>query len=236
VLKDSKVYTCLIVDDDNLMRHILEHYIKQTPSLSLAASLNNGVDALEYILSHGNELDILFLDVEMPQMSGLQVLKTLPKRPTTILITSKRDFALDAFELEVADFILKPVEYTRFEKAVNKAIEAIQLVQKAEQQTDIFVKVNNKMVKIALDEILYIEALDDYILIHTDKQKHIVYSTMKAIDEKLGSDNLLRIHRSFIINLKHIEAIEDNSVIIRGHYIPVSKSHQDNFYSKIRKL
>lgn len=218
------------------MRRILEHYVTQTPLLCLAASLSTGPEALEYLLTNGEKVDILFLDVEMPGMNGLQVLKALPVRPTTILITSERDFALDAFDLEVADFILKPVEYARFSRAVNKVIENISVSPKHENNEDIFVKVNNKMVKIALDDIQYIEALSDYIVIVTEKHKHIVYSTMKSIDEKLESESLIRVHRSYIINLKKIEAIEDNSVIIKGTYIPISKSYQDEFYGRIRKL
>jgi two-component system LytT family response regulator len=233
---NNKVYNCLVVDDDNLAKTILIHFIKQYPSLSLVTSLSNGLEALDYLIAGEQAIDILFLDVEMPEMSGLQLLKALPTKPATILITSDRNFASDAFDLEVVDFIVKPVEYVRFTRAVDKVIETLSNLRKNANNQDIFMKVDNKMVKIVLDDILYIEALSDYIIVVTDKHKHIVYSTMKSIEEKLASESLLRVHRSYIINLKKVEAIEDNSVIIKGSYVPISKSYQEDFFRRIRKL
>ncbi|MES2732262.1 MAG: LytTR family DNA-binding domain-containing protein [Bacteroidota bacterium] len=233
---NNKVYNCLVVDDDNLAKTILIHFIKQYPSLSLITSLSNGLEALDYLIAGEQSIDILFLDVEMPEMSGLQLLKALPTKPATILITSDRNFASDAFDLEVVDFIVKPVEYVRFTRAVDKVIETLSSMRKNASDQDIFMKVDNKMVKIVLDDILYIEALSDYIIVVTDKHKHIVYSTMKSIEEKLASESLLRVHRSYIINLKKVEAIEDNSVIIKGSYVPISKSYQEDFFRRIRKL
>ena len=229
-------FSCLIVDDDESVRFILEHYIERNKQLELKASLSNGQAGLRYLL--GSPVDILFLDVEMPGMNGIDLLRQLPQMPTTILITSHEGFAVDAFALEVADYLVKPVEYARFEKAlqrVTKNLGGNTLSTKAGPE-ELFVKVNSKMVRLELSQVQYIEALSDYVIIVTDTHKHIVYSTMKAIAERLEGEQFMRIHRSYIVNLKHINTIEDNSVVIGGKYIPISKSYMDDFFGRINKL
>ncbi|SDL79198.1 DNA-binding response regulator, LytR/AlgR family [Catalinimonas alkaloidigena] len=229
-------FSCLIIDDDESVRFILEHYIERNKQLDLQASLSNGQEGLQYLLSH--PVDILFLDVEMPGMNGIDLLRQLPQMPETILITSHENFAVDAFALEVADYLVKPVEYARFEKAVQRVVKNLSgpAVHAKSGPEELFVKVNGKMVRLDLTQVQYIEALSDYVIIVTDAHKHIVYSTMKAIDERLSGDYFMRIHRSYIINLKHIDTIEDNSVVINGKYIPISKSYQDDFFGRINKL
>ncbi len=222
---------------------ILERHIKATPSLELVQAFNSSTEGLAWLLKN-DSIDILFLDVEMPEMTGIELLRTLPKKPHTILITSHKDFALQAFELQVSDYLLKPVDFTRFTQAVintTARMEAAQPQQAAAvaatvHPEEIFVKVDNKIIKLNLNNILFIEARGDYVVINTENKKHIVYTTMSAIDQKLPSDQFLRIHRSFIINLKKIELIEDDSVLMQDKYIPIGGSYQSKFYSRINKL
>ncbi|ALJ01576.1 hypothetical protein DC20_18570 [Rufibacter tibetensis] len=218
---------------------ILERHIKSTPSLELVQTFSSSVDGLAWLLKN-DHIDVLFLDVEMPEMTGLELLRTLPHKPETILITSHKDFALQAFELQVADYLLKPVDFTRFTQAVLNTTKKLQpqtsAVQATNQPDELFVKVDNKIIKLNLNNICFIEARGDYVVINTDTKKHIVYTTMSAIDQKLPVDQFLRIHRSFIINLKKIELIEDDSVFMQEKYIPIGGSYQSKFYSRINKL
>ncbi|AMM52976.1 hypothetical protein TH61_14840 [Rufibacter sp. DG15C] len=227
----------MVIDDDDLSRLILERHIQATPSLELIKSFNSSKEGLAWLLTN-DDVDILFLDVEMPEMSGLELLRTLPKKPHTILITSHKDFAIQAFELQVSDYLLKPVDFTRFTQAVINTVKKLESSNAiaAVQPDELFVKVDNKIIKVNLQSIAFIEARGDYVVINTDTKKHIVYTTMSAIDQKLPADQFMRIHRSFIINLKRIELIEDDSVFMQDKYIPIGGSYQSKFYGRINKL
>ncbi|WP_082893613.1 LytR/AlgR family response regulator transcription factor [Rufibacter ruber] len=246
-MKKETPYRAIIIDDDELSRMILERHIKATPSLELVKAFNSSTEGLAWLLQNEG-VDILFLDVEMPEMTGIDLLRTLPKKPQTILITSHKDFALQAFELQVSDYLLKPVDFTRFTQAVLNTTSKLEAVQSAQaalappaaaaaaQPDELFVKVDNKIIKLKYENISFIEARGDYVVINTENKKHIVYTTMSAIDQKLPAELFLRIHRSFIINLKKIEMIEDDSVFMQEKYIPIGGSYQSKFYSRINKL
>ncbi len=228
---------CLIIDDDESSRLILEHYIKKHSQLELLASLSNSTEGLQYIISTQG-IDLLFLDIEMPDLSGLQLLRALPKAPATILTTSRSDYALDAYDLAVLDYLVKPVDFARFSKSIAKIMEHLQphkaTVQ--EQEDHIFVKSAGKIVRLEFNSIFYIEALSDYVVIATSTQKHIVYSTLKGIEEKLPAEQFIRVHRSYIVNLNHVNVIEEGSIVLQGKLIPISKSYQDSFYARIKLL
>lgn len=237
---NANIYRCVVIDDDKSARTLLGRFIEMTASLTLEASFGDSVEGQQFLLENPT-IDILFLDIEMPDMSGIELLKTLPDLPETILTTSHTGFALDAFELDVTDYVIKPVEYGRFSQAVIKATKKLDLIQTkeafyAQNPEDLYVKVNNRMVKVRLDDILYIEALSDYVLIHTISDKLVVYSTLKAIGTKLKGERFMRIHRSYIINLRQIDAIEDNSVITHDKNIPISKSYRNEFFTRINRL
>ncbi|QHL86350.1 response regulator [Nibribacter ruber] len=238
-MKKDTTYRTIVIDDDDLSRLILERHIQATPSLELVKSFNSSKEGLVWLLKNDG-VDLLFLDVEMPEMSGLELLRTLPKKPHTILITSHKDFAVQAFELQVSDYLLKPVDFARFTQAVNNTVQKLEAssgaVLAAVQPDELFVKVDNKIIKVNLQNIAFIEARGDYVVINTDTKKHIVYTTMSAIDQKLPQDQFMRIHRSFIINLKRIELIEDDSVFMQDKYIPIGGSYQSKFYGRINKL
>lgn len=240
-MTSNPTFTCVIVDDDPINRLTLEHYISLTDTLSLEASLTDGLEGLNYFRA-GNQVDILFLDVQMPQLSGLELLRVLPNPPLVVLTTAHEDFAVDAFDLQVTDYLVKPFDYARFTRAVQRAQQqagnnAVVATSAGPVSSDLFVKVNSKMVRVNFDDVLFIEALSDYVVIVTNKQKHIVYTTLKAFAERLPFDHFLRVHRSYILNLHRVEAIENNMALMPGgQEVPISKSYQDIVFRKINRI
>ena len=240
--------TCAIIDDDEINRLTLEHYISLLPDLELSTSLADGLAGLAYFRD-GNRVDILFLDIEMPHLSGLELLRVLPDPPEVIITTARADFAVDAFELRVADYLVKPFEFARFTQAVQRvagrlrpssgtAGTATPAAAAAPANTDLFVKVNSKMVRINFDEVLYVEALSDYVNIVTPKQKYIVYTTLKNMETRLTPfPNYVRVHRSYLLNTQHIESIEDNTANLKGgHFVPIGKSYQEGFFKSLARI
>jgi DNA-binding LytR/AlgR family response regulator len=235
--------TCAIIDDDEINRLTLEHYIGLTPNLQLQASLADGIAGLAYF-REGNQVDVLFLDIEMPHLSGLDLLRALPNPPEVVITTARQDFAVDAFELRVTDYLVKPFEFARFTQAVQRvggrsgSASVPRPPADAAAATDLFVKVNSKMVRINFDEVLYVEALSDYVNIVTAKHKYIVYTTLKAMETRLGQfPNYVRVHRSYLLNTQHIESIEDNTANLKGgHFVPIGKSYQDGFFKSLQRI
>ena len=235
--------TCAIIDDDEINRLTLEHYIELTPNLKLMASLSDGIAGLTYF-REGNKVDVLFLDIEMPHLSGLELLRVLTDPPEVIITSARQDFAVDAFELRVTDYLVKPFEFGRFTQAVQRvqaragSASAAPAAPEVPASTDLFVKVNSRMVRVNFDEVLYVEALSDYVNIVTAKQKYIVYTTLKALENRLAQfPNFIRVHRSYLLNTQHIESIEDNTANLRGgHFVPIGKSYQEGFYKGLQRI
>jgi DNA-binding LytR/AlgR family response regulator len=236
--------TCAIIDDDEINRLTLEHYVELTPNLKLVASLADGLTGLTFF-REGNRVDVLFLDIEMPHLSGLDLLRVLPNPPEVIITTARQDFAVDAFALRVTDYLVKPFEFARFTQAVERVSSRVGNVAAATApaaemptRSDLFVKVNSRMVRINFDEVLYVEALSDYVNIVTDKHKYIVYTTLKALESRLAPyTNFVRVHRSYLLNTQHIESIEDNTANLHGgHFVPIGKSYQENFYKSLQRI
>jgi two-component system LytT family response regulator len=229
---------CIIVDDNEINRLTLEHLIDLTPELELVASLPGALETLEFFRG-GGRCDLILLDVEMPTLTGLELAKLLPKpAPAIVLVTTHRDFAVAAFELQVVDYLVKPVEFARFNQAITKVLaqRPVPAPKAAEPPTDLFVKVGTKTIKINFDEVLYIEALSTYSVLVTTTQKHIVYLTLKALSERLPFAHFVRVHRSYIVNVRRIEAIEDNMLKLGPHEVPVGKSYQEEFTRHLRSL
>ena len=236
--------TCIIVDDNEINRLTLEHLVDLTPELELVASLPGGLETLAFFRA-GGQCDLILLDVEMPTLTGLELAKLLPKpTPAIVLVTTHRDFAVAAFELQVVDYLVKPVEFARFSQAIAKvqaqrpaALPAARPAAKVpEPSADLFVKVGTKTIKINFDDVLYIEALSTYSVLVTTTQKHIVYLTLKALSERLPFAHFVRVHRSYIVNMHRIEAIEDNMLKLGPHEVPVGKSYQEEFTRQLRSL
>ncbi|MCU0445469.1 MAG: LytTR family DNA-binding domain-containing protein [Microscillaceae bacterium] len=230
--------TCMVVDDDEVSRSIITHFIKKTDYLELQFSCESAVEA-HNLLKKDPDLDIIFLDVEMPEMTGMELLQTLDDRTKNVILTTSREkYAVEAFEYDVSDYLVKPINYARFLKATAKVLKKV--TEEMDVPVDsnyLFVRVNHKIVKISPKDILYIEALSDYILIHTDKNRYIVHSTMKGIEEKLESfKSFTRIHRSYIVNLDHLESVQDINVVVNNKSIPIGRSYRNQFIERLNIL
>ncbi len=229
---------CIIIDDDLMSRRVLEEFVGRTEQLNLLNSYENAVDAIN-AFNTGEDVDLIFLDIEMPEMSGIDFLETLQNPPQIIIVSSKEKYALDAFNYDVTDYLLKPVSYSRFFKAINKA--NVRFKNKVDSKEDeIFIKKNSALVRLKYDEILWVEALENYVIFTTYSDKYTIHFTMKAIEQKLPSTMFTRVHRSFIVNTRSINLIEDNSVIIKtkegSKTIPIGKSYKDKLMGDINLM
>ncbi|MDX2301165.1 MAG: LytTR family DNA-binding domain-containing protein [Microscillaceae bacterium] len=235
----EKAINCMVVDDDKVSRSIIGHFINKTDYLHLSHTCESAIDA-HNILLKDHEIDILFLDIEMPEMTGMELLQTLKNTHLNIVFTTSREkYAVKAFEYNVQDYLVKPINYSRFLQATQKVLERIDSGNQVHENTPgfLFVRANHKIVKIDPKDIYYIEALSDYILIHTISQKFVVHSTMKGIEKKLESfKDFLRVHRSFIINVLHIDSVQDVNVSIHGKSIPIGRSYKNQFIDKLNVL
>ena len=229
--------TCLIVDDNDLSRLTLHKLAQQTGSLQVTGECKDAMEAHRNITA--NPPDLVLLDVEMPGMTGLELLKILPKKTLVILTTSNKQYAVEAFELNVVDYLVKPVTMPRLLQAIEKVREIIPRNDsevKEVQDDYLFIRDNNLLKKVRLDEILWIEAMGDYIKIRTPQQWHIVHTTLKAVEEKINSARLMRVHRSYIISLDKIDSIEEGVVNIANTPIPVAESNRSKLIQKIKLL
>lgn len=223
---------CIIVDDEKTSRRIIEQYILQTDFLTLIKSCSSAIEAANVL--RNEKIHLIFLDIEMPEMNGLEFMKTLEQKPQVILVTSFEKYAVEAFEYDVTDYILKPISCARFLRTVSKAKKIFETQQPNSPNVSyIFVKSESQLVKINTKEILCIEALADYVEIYTLKNKFIVHSTMKGIEKKLPANDFMRVHRSFIIRLDKIESIDENTVIIKDKLIPIGGSYRKKLMEQI---
>lgn len=229
---------CIIIDDDLMSRKIIEEFITRTDQLRLLASYENAVDAIN-AFGGDEDIDLIFLDIEMPEMSGIDFLETLTNPPQIIIISSKDKYALEAFNYDVTDYLLKPISYSRFFKSINKA--NVRFRNKVDsKENEIFIKKNAALVRLKYEDILWVEALENYVIFNTFNEKYTIHFTMKAVENKLPSSKFTRVHRSFIVNTSRINVIEDNSIIIKVHdgskSIPIGKSYKDNLLKDINLI
>ena len=231
-------YNCIIVDDDPASIKVIEHLVQQNQQLTLIGNAKDAMEATAYL--QNNQIDIVLLDIEMPGMSGLDFINTLREKPEIILVTSQKDYAIQAFEYEVTDYLLKPVSFQRFLKAINRATANI--TQKYQSETNnhqqessstIFVKEKNQFSRLDKDEILFVEAYGDYVNIYTSNQKYTIHSTMKNMEKKLDDNNFMRVHRSYIVNLDKIETFDETLVFIQRNMIPIGGSFKDKLIKRL---
>jgi len=227
----------VIVDDEPLALEILQTYIGQLDDVDLVASCQNAIEANKVLQTQ--EVDLIILDIQMPQITGIEFIKSLSNPPLVIFSTAYPEFAVEGFELEAIDYLVKPISLDRFLKAINRANEMLQVKKEGgkEEENFFFVKADKKLMKVAHDEILYIEGLKDYVIIKKIEGKIITLQTMKSLEEKLPKDTFLRIHRSYIINLTKINAVVGNMIEImvdgKTKHIPVGKSYRDQLHEII---
>ena len=227
---------CLIIDDEPLAINVIKNHIKEIDNLNVIDTFNSAIDALSFMKS--NTVDLLFLDINMPLLDGLDFIKSLDKKPMIIITTAYSEYAIKTYELEVLDYLMKPISFPRFLKAVNRAFKELNsnLTSnlKVAKRAHIFIKVDKKkMQKIYLDEILIIESLRDYLKITTISNKYIIHSTLSSFTEKLPSNNFIRIHRSFTIAIDKIEAVQGNSVEIDGVKYVIGRSYIEHVKNRI---
>ena len=229
---------CLIVDDDDVSRALIEHYVSQHEGLVLVASCPSAIEAANALQREA--IDLVFLDVEMPEMSGLDLLKSLHERPQIILVTSKERYALEAFDIGVTDYLHKPVSYARFLKAVQRACrqaeEATPTTPTGPQENHVFIKTGERLVKLDLTAVQWIEAQSDYMLIHTDTESHLIHSTMKKLEDQLPASDFARVHRSFIIRIDQIEDIENTTLVIGRKVVPIGASYKEKLFQRLKTL
>lgn len=240
---------CLIVDDEPLALDVVESYIRRIDGLELVGRCENALQAFEIL--QNKQIDLLFLDIQMPKLDGIEFIKTLSHPPRVIFTTAYRDYAIDAFNLDAVDYLLKPIPFTRFLKAVSKAFQHLNLVNQvtpvdttgnnpANINKDlnlsgmeyIFVRADKKMVKVYLHDITYIESLKDYVIIHVPDKRIVTKQKISYLEEKLPEEVFLRIHRSFLVSIPRIEAFSPNHVEIGGKELPIGRSYK-NVVSKI---
>ncbi len=232
---------CLIIDDEPLARALMRRHIEKLENFEIVAECSDAMKALQVI--HAHPVDLMFLDIQMPQITGLEFLRTLKNPPKTIITTAFREYALDGFELEVVDYLLKPVTFERFLKAVNKYYQAAQAETTAHtmgsftgssEGSYIYVKENKKVIKVNVSDILYIEGLSEYIKIHTVKKRIITKASLTQMEEKLPSGSFMRIHKSFIVNIGHIESFTATTIDVPGKELPIGRNYKDSVMNFIK--
>lgn len=230
---------CLVVDDEPLALDILEDYISKVPFLSLVKTTTSAIEGLSLV--QNDAIDLVFLDVQMPELTGIQFLKIINGKCDVILTTAYSQYALDGYELDVVDYLLKPIAFDRFYKAAQKALQNSNHAQLPSSESKIshkthdfiFVKTEHKIQKIYLDDILFIEGLKDYISIFTKTERIITLQNMKKMEESLPSKSFIRVHKSYIIALSKIESIERSRIQIGEKIIPIGDTYRDYFFKQI---
>ncbi|MCH2032505.1 MAG: LytTR family DNA-binding domain-containing protein [Tenacibaculum sp.] len=240
---------CIVIDDEKMSRTILKTLCAEFKDLTIVKEFSNSMEAFKFL--HSNEIDLIFLDIHMPGFTGLDFIKTLKNPPKVIFTSGDPKFAIDAFEFSfIVDYILKPVTADRFEKAIEKAKKLIYLEslekqkdtttnssqQEEDYTNDFYVNIDRRLVKIDLPTICYVQAKGDYIFVKTDDNEYEVHASLKKIEQKLPTSLFLKVHRSYIINVKKIIDIEDNSVLINKDVIPVSRSNRPDLMKRLDLL
>lgn len=225
---------CMIVDDEPLARDLMRSHIEKLENFEIVADCHNAMKALSVLRE--KHVDLIFLDIQMPQITGIEFLKTLKHPPKVIFTTAFREYAIEGFELDVVDYLLKPITFERFLKSVNKYYQMcqdqVQVVpstksEKVAEESFIYVKENKKVIKIYLSEIRYIEGFSEYIQIYTEKRKILTKTSMSLMETKLPAENFLRIHKSYIVPFNKIEAFTANTIEIHGKELPIGRNFKN---------
>lgn len=230
---------CIAIDDEPLALKQIASYVNKTPFLELKESFESPLEALTYLQE--NSIDLIFVDINMPDLNGVDFVKSLKNPPKIIFTTAYSEYALEGFKVDALDYLLKPIDYASFLKAANKAKEWFNLKQNSSEEIKsnddyLFIKSEYKIVRIKLEDVTYIEGMREYIRIHLTNEKPIMtLLSMKAMEAQLANKNFMRVHRSFIVNLHKITTIERNRIVFDKVYIPVSEQHKEKFQEFIEK-
>ena len=227
---------CLVVDDEPIARQGMLEYIEQVEFLNAATVCKNAIEASSAL--ENQKIDLVFLDIQMPKISGIDFLKNLQDPPPVIFTTAFPEYAIEGYELNILDYLLKPISFERFFKAVIKAQAYINSKSKQGEiaaEPYFFIKSNLKIEKIFIDDILYVEALSNYIILHTKNKKHVVYMSFKGIESQLPRHLFLKIHKSFIVAVSAIQTIDNNELILADQILPISKSYRQSLMDRVEK-
>jgi DNA-binding LytR/AlgR family response regulator len=221
-----------------MARMALKQLVSQLPALELVAECSDATEALTSL--NNISIDLLLLDIEMPDMTGLDLIKKLGNnKPLIIFTTAKKDYAVEAFELNVVDYLVKPIAFQRFRQAIEKAQETLDSNKeevKVEEQAFVFVKDNGVLKRISIEDILFLEAMGDYVKVHTPQKFHVVHATLKSIEEKLPASKFIRVHRSYIVAINKIDYIQEGTISIGKTTIPVADTHKSNLNKRLNLL
>lgn len=231
---------CVIIDDEPLAREGIANYVREIDFLHLTATCKNPVELMKILDEH--PVDLIFLDIQMPKMNGIDFLKIVQKPPIVIITTAFPTYALEGFQLNVLDYLLKPITFDRFFKSANKAKDYYQLLTKptppelqqtGRQADDFFIKSGSKYEKICFDDILYIAAMQNYITIYTKKGKYVTLLYLKNLEQQLDPKSFIRVHKSYIVSISKIEGIEGNEIFIQSHRIPISRNYHEQVIEQV---
>lgn len=228
---------CVTIDDEPLARECIANYVREVDFLQLVGVGNNPI-ALSELLDK-NTVDLIFLDIQMPIMNGIDYLKSATNRPMVILTTAFPSYALEGYQLDVIDYLLKPITFNRFFQAVNKAKQQYSLTQKQELSTSepnekaFFIKCDHKYEKIYIEDILFVQAMQNYVTIYTEKGKYTTLLYLKNVEQNLDSQQFVRVHKSYIIAIQKVETIEDNEILIQSFRIPISRNYKEMVLNKV---
>lgn len=225
---------CIIVDDEPLARSFLERFCQKQGNLEVMGSFPDSEAALTYLSS--NEIDILFLDVEMPGATGFELLDKLMYMPKVVLTTSKTDYAFNAFQYNVTDYLKKPISFSRFQESLIKITDSLNNTTVETNKEDIFIKTDGKFIRLSYEDILYIESMGDYVKYFTMAKHYLTHSTLKAVEEKMNPKQFMKVHRSYIVNMSKIQDIQDNTIVIDTKVIPISKTLKPDVMTRINAV
>ena len=241
-MNTKEKYNVIIVDDEYLAQKLLQDYVSKVESLQLVATCSNAIEAMNVLKDH--QVDIMFLDIQMPDLTGLDLAKSLEHRPAIIFTTVYSEYAVDAFNLSVVDYLLKPFDFPRFIQAINKAIgteqQKVMGVQKpaadtiSESNDFITVKADYKLYKINYDDLLFIEGQHEYVTFHTTQRRITALFALKDLEEILPKDKFVRVHKSYIVSFKHIQDLDKSDVTVAGNKVPVGASYRDELLARLQ--
>lgn len=237
---------CIAIDDEPIALKVIERFAKKVPFLNLQKSFQNPVEASLFLQE--NPVDLIFLDIQMPDLTGLQFLQSLPDPPKVIFTTAYSEYAAESYDLDAVDYLLKPIPFERFLKAVNKALKMHQLEAEPEAGAEeedalqdalspyLFIKSDTRIFKVQRDDIRYIEGMRDYIAVHIPQKRIMTLMSLTKMLKRLPASDFIRVHKSYIINLHHISLIQQNRVVIGEKEIPISNTYREDFFNRIEKL
>jgi len=232
-LASSTVINCLVIDDEPIAREGIMEYIRQISYLSAVAECKSASEAAG--LLQKNKIDLIFTDIQMPQLSGIEFVKALANPPLIIFTTAFSEYAMEGFELDVIDYLLKPISFSRFLKSVEKALSYLNTKNREVEMINdfFFIKCNGKIEKLLMNDVIYVEAMANYVIIHTKQKKYVTYLTFSGIEEQLPANLFVRIHKSYLVAVSAIQTIDGNEVITTLMRLPMSKNYRNDVMSKI---